>query len=79
MTTYEIGKKSAEGFDFATSFEAESHEEAADQYVQSLYPHKGEVVVALRITGETGDYGIFQAYVKRGHSLNQIGENFHVK
>ncbi len=79
MTTYEIGKKSTAGFDFATSFEAESHEEAADQYVQSLYPHKGEVVVALRITGKAGEGGIFQAYVKRGHSLNQIGENFQIK
>ena len=79
MTIYEIGKKCAEGFDFATNFEAESHEEAADQYVQSLYPHKGEVVVALRITGKAGECGIFQAYVKRGHSLNQIGENFQIQ
>ena len=79
MITYDIGKKTAEGFDIATSIEADSHEEAANKYVTTKYKHKGEVMVTKRITGETGECGLFQAFVKRGHSHNKIGESFQIK
>jgi|GEM_PF-615724 len=79
VITYDIGQKTTGGFDFVTSLEADSLEEAADKYVQAKYKHKGEVMITKRITGETGKCGTFQAYVKRGHSHNQIGGNFQIK
>ncbi len=77
--TYDIGKKTAVGFDIATSIEADSHEEAADRYVQTKYKHKGEVMITKRVTVEAGECGIFQAFVKRGHSHNKIGESFQTR
>ena len=55
---------------------AENYNQAATLFAKRQH---GKNVVGIRVTGDCGKSGMFQAYEKKQNYLNSIGDNFHIR
>jgi len=74
MATYKITRNEK-----AFTVEAASYEEAATKAARKLLNIRSEKIQGLRVTGDSGKSGMFNAYRSEAQGMNSVGSNFHIR
>ena len=73
MTTYKITKGET-----VFTVNAESYDDAATKAARKILNTRSEKIQGLRVTGDNGKSGMFNAYRSERDGMNSVGSNFHI-